>query len=106
MPPDLGRHLQHDTLVRPGREAALAPELPDLAGDRQQRVGGRLVGQIVKFRSGDRQPRAAPGQLPPRDTQQQFVLHRRLGPASQQRARHDCCGGPGRLAVTGRLPIR
>jgi hypothetical protein len=30
VPPDLGRHLQDDELVRPGREPALAAELPNL----------------------------------------------------------------------------
>jgi hypothetical protein len=54
-------------------EPALPAELPDLAGDGQQRVGRRLVGQVVELGAGDLQPRAAPGDLPARDPQQQLM---------------------------------
>ena len=40
------------------REPALTTELPELAGDGDQRVGRRLVGQVIEFRPGELQPRA------------------------------------------------
>jgi hypothetical protein len=73
MPPDLGRHLEDDELVRPGGEPALPPELPQLAGDGYQCIGRRLVSQVIKLWPGDPQPRAAPGGLTLRDTYQQLV---------------------------------
>ena len=41
VPPDLGRYLEHDELVGPGREPALPPELAKLAENGQQGVGSR-----------------------------------------------------------------
>ena len=73
VPPDLGRHLEDDELVRPGGEPALAAELAELAGDGHHRVGRGLVGQVVKLGAGDPQPRAAPPALPLRDAQQHLV---------------------------------
>src|SRR5215470_2181518 len=67
VPADLVRHLEDDELVRPGGEPAFAPELPELAGDGHQRVRRGLVGQVLKLRTGDPQPRAAPPALPLRD---------------------------------------
>src|SRR5262249_59692302 len=73
MPPDLGRHLEDDELIRPGREPALPPELAKLAGNREQRISRCLVGQIIQLRPGQPQPRAAPGDLTPRNPQQHLM---------------------------------
>jgi hypothetical protein len=40
------------------REPALTTELPELAGNGDQRVGRRLVGKVIEFRLGELQPRA------------------------------------------------
>src|SRR3954454_9255262 len=73
MPPDLRRYLEDDEFVRPGRETALATEPVDLRGDGQQRVGRRLMGQVVEFRAGDPELRAAPPYFAARDPQQHLV---------------------------------
>jgi len=73
VPSDFGRHLKDDELVGPGREPALSPEVPELRGDGHQRIRRRLVGQVLEFRAGDPQPRAAPPGLSLRDAQQHSV---------------------------------
>jgi len=73
VPSDFGRHLEDDELVGPGREPALSPEVPELRGDGHQRIRRRLVGQVLEFRAGDPQPRAAPPGLSLRDAQQHSV---------------------------------
>jgi hypothetical protein len=73
VPPDLGRHLEDDELVRPGREPAVAAELPELARDGDQRVGSGLMSQVIQLRTGNPQPRPAPPDLPLRDPHQQPV---------------------------------
>jgi hypothetical protein len=75
VPPDLVRHLEDDEPVRPGGEPAFAPELAELAGDGHQCVRRCLVGQVLKFGTGDPQPRAPPA-LPSRDAQQHLVQPR------------------------------
>ena len=65
--PELGRHLEDDELIRPGREPALTAELPELARDGHQRVGSGLMSQVIQLRTGDPQPRPAPPDLPLRD---------------------------------------
>jgi hypothetical protein len=47
MPPDLAGHLEDDELARPGGEPALAAELADLGDDRENRVRGGVVRQII-----------------------------------------------------------
>jgi hypothetical protein len=49
MPPDLGRHLEHDELIRPGGEPALTPELAELAGNRHQCISCGLIGQVIEL---------------------------------------------------------
>src|SRR5215471_8700199 len=73
VPPDLGRHLEDDELIRPGGEPALPPELAKLAGDGDQRISGRLVGQVIELRAGEPQPRATPVGLTPRNPQQHLM---------------------------------
>ena len=73
MPPDLGRHLEDDELIGPGREPALSTELPELAGNGNQRIGRRLIGEVIKLGAGDPQPRAAPPDLTLRDPQQHLM---------------------------------
>src|SRR5262249_44861620 len=73
VPPDLGRHLEDDELICPGREPALTPELPKLAGDGDQRVAGRLIHQTIKRRPGELHPRAAPPDLTPCNPQQHLM---------------------------------
>jgi len=51
----------------------LPAELGQLGRDGQQRVVGRLLGQIVQFRAGDRVLPCAAAQLGPRDAQQHLV---------------------------------
>jgi hypothetical protein len=89
MPPDLAGHLEDDELVRPGGEPALAAELADLGDDRQNRVSGGLVRQIVQFGPGDPQLPAAAARFGPRDAQQHLMQPGRgalpLGPAPAQR---------------------
>ncbi len=50
--PQLARHLKHHEPVRPRGEAALAAKGARLAQERQHRVGGRLVSQVVEFSPG------------------------------------------------------
>jgi hypothetical protein len=82
VPPDLGRHLEDDELIGPGREPALSPELPELAGNRDQRIGRRLMGQVIKLGAGDPQPWATPPDLTLRDPHQHRMQpdQRRLPP--------------------------
>jgi WhiB family redox-sensing transcriptional regulator len=49
----LGPGLQAGEARGPGGELALPSELAGLADDEQQRVGGRLTGEVVRFRTGD-----------------------------------------------------
>jgi len=58
------------------REPALTTELPELAGDGDQRVGRRLVGQVIEFRPGELQPRGTPPDLTPRDPHQHLMQPR------------------------------
>ena len=60
-------------LIRPGREPALAPELPKLAGNGDQRVGCRLVGQIIELGPGQLQLRVAPPDLTPGNPHQHLM---------------------------------
>src|SRR5262249_9846063 len=71
VPPDLGRHLEHDELISPGGEPALTSELAQLAGNRNQRISRRLIGQVIELGAGELQPRAMPGDFTPRNPQQQ-----------------------------------
>ena len=73
MPPDFCRHLEDDELVCPGRELALAPELPELPDHGQHGVGCGLVREIIELGAGDLQLLAAPACLAPGDPQQQFM---------------------------------
>ena len=89
VPSELGRYLEDDELVRPGREPALPPELPELAGNGDQRVRRRLVGQVIEFGAGQPQSRGPPPDLGPRDPHQHLVqprqrrLPRRAGVSEQ-----------------------
>jgi len=76
VPPDLGRHLEHDELIRPGREPALATELPELGGNGDQRISGRLVGQVIELGPGEPQPRGTPPDLTARDPHQHLMQPR------------------------------
>jgi hypothetical protein len=88
MPPDLAGHLEDDKLARPGREPALAAELAELGDDRENRVRGGLVRQIVQFGPGDPQLPAAAARFRPGDAQQHLVQPGRgalpLGPVRAQ----------------------
>ena len=101
VPPDFGRDLKHDKLVRPGREAALAAELAEFADDGQQRVGGGLIGEIIELGSGDleRPPRRAahPGRY--------AAATRAAGPAPPPAAPR-CAEGPHPLLRVGIKPGR
>jgi len=77
VPPDLGRYLEDDELIRPGHEPDLTPELPELARDGQQRIGRCLVCQVIELRAGDPQPRATPTDLTLRDPHQHPMRPRR-----------------------------
>src|SRR5215469_18714487 len=71
VPPDLGRHLEHYELIRPGGEPALTAELAELTGNRNQRISRGLIGQVIELGAAELQPRATPGDLTPRDPHQQ-----------------------------------
>jgi hypothetical protein len=76
MPRDFGRYLEDDELVRPGGEAALAVELPQLGRDGHQGVRCCLVGQVIKLGTGDPQLPATSLQLSARYPQQHLVQAR------------------------------
>src|SRR5579862_9484550 len=59
MAADLVRHLEDHELVGPGRKAALATKLGQLARNRHQRVCGRLMSKVIEFRTADAQYVAA-----------------------------------------------
>jgi hypothetical protein len=47
VPPDLAGCREHGELVRPRSQPALAAELADLPDDRDHRVGGGLMCEII-----------------------------------------------------------
>ncbi len=73
MAAELGRHLEDDELVRPRGKAAVPAEPVQLAGDRQQRVVRRLMGEVIPLAALDAGRTAAPPQLGAGGSQQQFV---------------------------------
>jgi hypothetical protein len=71
--PELVGDLEDHEPVRPCREPALAPELIEFSGDREQRVGRGLMCQIVELRTRDLHCERPPAQLAPRHPEQQLV---------------------------------
>jgi hypothetical protein len=99
VPPDLGRYLEDDELIRPRREPALTPELPRLAGNGDQRVRRGLIGQVIELGAGELQPRGTPPDLIPCDP------HQHLMQAPQRRL--PCRAGTGqRPQPSGGLGIK
>jgi hypothetical protein len=56
----LARHLEDHELVRPGREAAASAELVELVEETDERVIGRLLGEVVQLGPADRLQQAPP----------------------------------------------
>jgi hypothetical protein len=73
MAAELGRHLEHDELIRARGKAAVAAEPGQLAGDREQRVIRRLVCEVTPLAALDAGGTAAPPELGMGGPQQQFV---------------------------------
>ena len=63
MPAELAGDLQDHELAGPRREPAIPAELGEFGRDTEEGIVGRLVGQIVQFRTGDRVPSGAAAQL-------------------------------------------
>jgi hypothetical protein len=73
MAAELGRHLEHDELIRARGKAAVAAEPVQLAGDREQRVLRRLVCEVIPLAALGAGGTAAPPELGLSGPQQQFV---------------------------------
>jgi hypothetical protein len=85
VPAYLGPPLEHRELACPGREAALAAEVAELAKDRDERVAGALPGQVVQVGQGQMQEltAAAPDLKTSRAQQQIMQLaDRRIPPGA------------------------
>jgi hypothetical protein len=65
VPGELAGHLEDDEFVRPRGELALAPELIELGGDRQQRIRGGLISEVIEFAAAGQCLRASAPQLSP-----------------------------------------
>jgi hypothetical protein len=73
MAAELGRHLEHDELIRARGKAAVAAEPVQLAGDREQRVIRRLVCEVIPLAALDAAGTAAPPEVGMGGSQQQFM---------------------------------
>jgi hypothetical protein len=74
--PDFRRQLENGELACPGRKAALASELLDLARNGEEGVTGGLIDEIIEFRSGDPNSIAAPTRFAACDSQEQIAQSR------------------------------
>ncbi len=105
--------LQDHELAGPRREPAIPAERGEFGRDTEEGIVGRLVGQIVQFRTGDRVPSGAAAQLSTRDAQQQAVQPRQCLLAGRARAaerrqplRRLIIGPAEALARTSSEPLR
>jgi len=73
MAADLRRHLQNHEPIGPGRKPTLPAKRRQLRRDRDNSVGGGLIGEIVHFRARDPQRTSTTAQLVARHPQQQLV---------------------------------
>jgi hypothetical protein len=82
MAAELGRHLEHDELIRARGKAAVAAEPVQLAGDREQRVIRRLVCEVIPLAALDAGGTATPPELGMGGWQQQFMQRARASSRS------------------------